>query len=69
MCDKIKEAVMGKKWRPWRQTRNAFKILVGEFEGVSVYGRIMYIEKDLQELDSGYVNWINVVQKCTSAEL
>jgi len=35
--------------------------LVGEFEGVNVYGRIMCIEKDLPELGSGYVNWINVV--------
>jgi hypothetical protein len=43
--------------------------LVAEFEGVSNYGRIMCIEKDLQELGSGYVNWINVVQKCTSADV
>jgi hypothetical protein len=43
--------------------------LVGQFEGVNVYGKIMYIEKNLQELDAGYVDWFNVVQKCTSAEL
>jgi hypothetical protein len=43
--------------------------LVDEFEGVGVYGRMMCIVKDLPELGSGHVNWINVVQKCASAKL